>query len=179
MAITLATERGLDMERKHLEQASEIFHKYLPYRRLLDGLIEKADEVDDLHHNTDMSLHKDLNISLSFRVRNHDNYERGYGGEITFRCKSKYGGRTEWDKMMSGYGDFFLYGFESEDGEKIDKWVIIDLEELRRWSRKYLNSNGVYPGQVWDNGDGTGFRALRLEDLPNRCVIASHNPVLD
>lgn len=160
------------MERKHIDQVMALFAKHLPLRKKIK--VVKASEQEDLRENTDLVLELPR-LSLSFRIRDHSNYVKGYGGEITFRCQARYGGRTEWDKMLAGWGDYFLYGFESEDGQDIWKWSIIDLEALRVWLYELGNNTGFYPGQVWSNFDGTAFRALRLCEMPDGCVVCCNH----
>jgi len=100
---------------------------------------------DDLERNSDLIVAitiRNLNntdfIRIASRIRTYKFYESiEFRNQFTFRSRSMYGkNKTEYQKVIEGWGDYFFYAFESEDRSKIIYYKIIDLRSFR-W--KLLN----------------------------------------
>lgn len=56
-------------------------------------------------------------------------YAAQYADEFTVRAHYTAGHKTEYAKIMEGYGDIMLYGFVVEN--VISRWILIDLDVFR------------------------------------------------
>lgn len=147
--------------------------RFLPEIKQILGLhlIGEASTEDDCFKNTDLCVMKIEAIRIACRMRRF-NYLIDYPGEFTIRTLVRSGGITEIGKIMTGWGNYFFYGFANELEEKILSWYLCDLNVFRYWFNKYLMEKGVPPGIEKPNGDGTKFRAFKLNELPQNFIIA-------
>jgi hypothetical protein len=135
--------------------------------------VEVAPAEEDWKRNTDFVLStvvpvRDRQIRVSARVRRHK-YIRRYRDEFTVRLDRPSGVETEMPKIRAGWGDFTIYGFESEPGsDRLGPWFIGNLGLLR----DYLRRGGYYIPQTNRDGSST-FGAFHLGDMPLEFVLQS------
>ena len=146
--------------------------------RMLVGFctVSAADYEDDTQRATDLRW---LNTSgaqsarVACRLRDHS-YFLLYPNEFTIRSYSN-GHPTEMDKIMSGHGTHFLYGFRTQDGQHIAAWSFLDLFVFRGWffkaQQRFLLGRSQQMWSVKDNDDGTRFHAFKYADLPPGLVL--------
>jgi len=80
--------------------------------------------------------------------------------DFTVRAWARTGRKTEFDKIMSGVGDYYVYGWVDKKGA-IEEYVVVSLEAFRA----FVKSLQILP-PVTKNRDGnTGFRPFRLDDI--------------
>lgn len=147
-----------------------------PMDRLPGVVVRKASEHLDLSRATDLTRtwtdgHRVEHWAL--RAREH-HYARSYGFDVTLRSRRDSGAETELSKILDGFGDRMLYGFQSAVAPMVlGRWVVLDLHALRRavrdepaWWRRTLR-------RETDNRDGTHFVPLDTRELKrlSRIVI--------
>jgi hypothetical protein len=135
--------------------------RYMPEvkRLLAEYLLIEAPFEDDALKATDLKLIIAKDLRIAVRVRR-PSYEK-YWGEFTLRSRRDSGAKTEFKKVMEGFGDLFFYGLRSEDDGALAHWVICDLSKFRTWVWDTWNQNHMVVGFEQPNGDGTWFRAFR------------------
>lgn len=79
----------------------------------------------DVKEATDMTLSVQGQKRIGVRLRRADT---GYR-DLTIRATRATGVQTELEKILSGMGDAYLYGWTT--GRHISEWMLIDLERLR------------------------------------------------
>src|SRR5690242_15046752 len=82
--------------------------------------------------------------------------------DFTIRSKSRYGGDTELDKVMSGAINRMFYGVRNRDDTDYAWWMFFNLNVLRdamnKWRTDKAAGAKIWPfWEVNNNGDGTGF----------------------
>ena len=108
-----------------------------------------ASSYQDVKQATDMLLTVSGQRTVAVRLRRAQYSYR----DLTIRASRVSGTRTELDKIRSGYGDIYLYGWTY--GWTIHEWMLVNLHRLR--SSNLLNSH--WPMQM--NRDGaTGFISI-------------------
>lgn len=127
---------------------------------------------DDQMKNTDLIC---LDISgkrIGCRVRK-KKYLREYAFEFTIRSSRPRGTKTEYQKILEGWGDYFFYGFANNTSASLLHWFVGDLEVFRNC----LNSGMV--GTSKQNSDGSsGFKSFRWEDVPENFFVKTSDPYL-
>jgi len=156
--------------------------KFLPHQQEIAQQavrVEFAPIEEDLRRNTDLVLRsvappgKRLeDIRISARVRRHKFASR-YSDQLTIRLDRPSGVETEMPKLRGGYGDFFIYGFESDLGsDRMHPWLLGNSVMLR----DYLNRGGYYT--IERNVDNSSrLAAVHLGDMPPRFILASEGLV--
>jgi len=139
--------------------------------------ISIASDKLDTKEASDLILHgaksKILNDGdrVAVRVRKHGYADR-YPNEFTIRSRAMFGGETEYNKIMSGMGDFFLYAHAEQIKHEFARWLLIDLANFR-----YAIENMKIPKESKSNFDGTRFYAFNIYDFPptlDLVVAGSH-----
>ena len=123
---------------------------------------------DDMYHNCDFySQEEDKEpIKVSARIRD-IKYFKLYGHQITIRQSVVSGNKSELTKIIEGYGDYILYAFGNPETNKIERYLVGDLNLLRT----YLKSNNIN-GINKDNHDGlSSFVAIDVYDIGKDFVI--------
>jgi hypothetical protein len=139
-------------------------------RVLANYLISEAPVEEDMKRNTDLLVLKLDTIRVACRLRRHE-YLRRYSDEFTIRAGRPSGVKTEFAKVISGWGDYIFYGFASEDMTSIDAWLLGDLSEFRYWVNQRL-AMGRTPWMDQENRDGSSnFYAFRVDDLPPSFIV--------
>lgn len=127
---------------------------------------EIASDEQDMKQATDMVLRTTSKATISVRCR------RGHIAfrDLTIRARSRYGYKTERDKLREGWGDWYLYAWDT--GAGLTDWVLADLHAIRAahlLERPYV---------VRPNNDGTAFIAIPLRDLASAGAITAHSQTL-
>lgn len=104
-------------------------------------------------------------FKVAARLRTHYYLER-YPREFTIRWSRPSGVDTEIDKIRAGLVDYMIYGFVSEDEERIVQYFIGDLDIFRVAEPEPLC---VKPNRPPDSE----LAAYSLLDLPSAFVVKS------
>jgi len=161
-----AYEKDFEWQRQFADAFGLIILKVLK-------LVQAADLKEDREHNTDffvLRTAEDRRIACRLRRETWLPYD----GEITIRESRPKGVTTELAKILSGWGDFFLYGFALATAIAI--WTFLDLAILRLWWANESARLGHAPGTSKLNDDGTTFRILPLWPLPAGTIVARQGP---
>lgn len=153
---------------------------FIPEMKRIIGpylLVESPDEIDK-KQAADLIILTGRSLTIACRLRRAEYAER-YPYDITIRSRRTNGTKTEFEKIVDGYGDMMFYGFASEDGCSIKRWTIIDLAALRAYLiREGWKSEGRRkPWSERKNTDGsTSFAAFDARQLPPHVIVgASHD----
>lgn len=134
-------------------------------------LITEAPEEEDQQRNTDLLVLKAETKRIACRIRKHQYLDR-YGDQFTIRAGRPSGVPTELRKLISGWGDYILYGFADQSETQLAAWFLGDLNVFRLW-HQMETWRGNKPGIKQNNGDGSSwFMAYRLDDLPQEFVVS-------
>jgi len=146
---------------------------FLPEIKSILGrhLISEPPIEEDQERNTDLMVLKMDAVRIGCRMRRIENLK--YEDEFTIRAERPSGAKTELEKIIAGWGNYFFYGF-GEEGI-LYKWTLADLNIFRIWFFRYVKENkGKYPGISKGNVDGSsGFLAFRWSELPGEFVIST------
>lgn len=119
-----------------------------------------SDEHKDMKEATDMII-KIEGGDVALRVRDASIKYR----DLTIRSRTKFGGKTELQKLKEGFGDWYLYGWGRQ--RIIEEYVLVDLDRMRDF--KILDKNR----KEIPNGDGTYFVNIDLGELEMcGCIIS-------
>ena len=69
-------------------------------------------------------------MMIACRVRS-DEYLARYPWDITIRSKLDSGVKTEFNKIVEGWGDWLFYGHAARDASTVEYWMLIDLAVWR------------------------------------------------
>lgn len=165
------------MSQSEYQQDRDRADEHLPQIRKICGeyLLTVAPDDEDRQHATDVMVTLGAcGCRIGCRVRDHE-YLARYPWDITFRYARRSGARTEWEKVVYGYGDWMFYGFASPDNSQIVKWTLLDLGVFRG---HIIMGFPVPEAKV--NKDGkTAFIAFDLRKMPRTpdMIIASSHPL--
>jgi len=157
--------------------------RYIPEIKRIIGplLLVEAPEQKDMREATDLIVFTARNLDIACRVRK-PKYYADYPFEFTIRKAALNGGKTEWDKIREGFGDWMFYGFvadEFDPSQGFLAWYVVDLNILRAemisfavWS---MNRRLPRPFFAADrqNGDNTAFKAYDLRTFIRRDVLVA------
>lgn len=146
-------------------------------------LIGEAPVEEDALRNTDLITLSMAPMRIACRVRREKHYMEGdRRNEFTFRTKVPSGNKTELEKVMEGWGDYFFYGFGGDD-KRLIGWTICNLAMYRHWANEMARRfNCRVCGNTYPNGDGTWFEAFNWSQipgvisLPKPFIVAQHLP---
>jgi len=156
--------------------------RFLPeIKRILgEYLISEPPIEEDAERNTDLMVLRLDAIRIGCRVRKFQ-YHANYGNEFTIRAGRPSGVKTELQKIIEGWGDYFFYGFSDQDQVNLHAWVLADLNEFRLWYCRQLArmDKGKVPGQGKNNTDGSSsFLAFKWADFPPSFIVASSDALM-
>jgi hypothetical protein len=140
------------------------------------ALFVAAPFEEDQLRNTDLVLLRGRDVRIAGRIRR-PSYFQQFRSEFTIRRDRPSGNVTELEKIINGFGDYFLYGFASESHGRLMAYGLGDLSVFRDWYfRQFLDTAGNEPGEVKRNNDGSSdFAVYRWSDLPAEFVVDSDN----
>lgn len=135
-------------------------------------LVPSSFEVDT-QQAADLVVFRGRDVTVACRVRRHG-YADQYPYDFTIRSNRATGARTELEKIIDGWGDWFLYGHATADGHGLARWMLLDLSAFRAALIRAPESVRM---QKKDNGDGTKFRAIDVRSLPKSVLVASSHDI--
>jgi hypothetical protein len=139
--------------------------QFLPEIQRIVGpyLLEPAPLDRDRNEAADLIVLRAKNLTIACRIRR-GSYSNKYANEITLRSRRESGTKTEYDKIIEGWGDWMLYGFAANDAEaRIVNWSLIDLHAFK--AHLIRKPQALRSGEV-NNGDGTSFKWFDLHSFP-------------
>jgi len=116
----------------------------------------------DCKEATDLIVLHARDMRIACRVRR-PGYGQRYPNQFTIRSHRDTGARTELEKIVDGFGDWFFYGHTENTGN-ISEWWLIDLAAFRAALVRRAN---IRRGQQ-SNGDGTHFVWFDVTSFPER-----------
>jgi hypothetical protein len=140
-----------------------IFNNLNLILKSLNKELEQSNFKQDTEEATDyiLSVNK-----ICVAVRNRK-YEYKKYKDITIRCISNKNNKTELDKIKEGYGDVYLYCWQTEEGNNIDSYVLVDLNKLR-----YSNILSVDREILANRNDNAKFITISIDELDKiNCLI--------
>lgn len=137
-------------------------------------LLGPPPDEEDREHNTDLFVLYMDPVRIACRVR-HNSYMKAFSGEFTLRASRPSGAKTEFAKVIEGWGDYLFYAIADATETWLEVWSLIDLAVFRTWIKAYHAKHGAYPGVVVPNRDGSTFRAFKLADMPEGIVCFARN----
>lgn len=129
---------------------------------------------EDCFHNTDLIVLKMEVIRFACRVRRFEYFDK-FHNEFTFRSKLPSGNKTELNKIIEGWGDFFFYGFADYYNEKLHHWIIADLKVFRSWFSDCLARKNYKWAKKENKDNSSSFLVFNLNDLPKNFILHSSN----
>jgi len=147
--------------------------------RLIDEILVVAPPYEDMKHNTDLIVLEANQLRFVCRVRRPEMLEK-YGKEFTIRYARSNEAKTEFQKIIEGWGSYIFYGFSGYD-YKLKKWFIGDLTVFRSWYFDQLRlNNGKEPSSPIPNKDNSStFLPFKINDLPKEFIIAQSKDLSD
>jgi hypothetical protein len=155
---------------QHSKQVSDIIEKQKIFLPFVEKILNKHSELlinfkeATFEQDTKEGFDGVLTLNgkkIALRQRGYEYFKKFF--DFTIRAKPKFGERTEIHKIKEGMGDLYLYMWETEDGNSIHHYIIIDLDIFR----ETVSFNKPYI----PNPDGTKFMAWKQDEL-RHCILA-------
>lgn len=90
-----------------------------------------------------------------------------YPHDVTIRLSRPSGSKTELEKILEGFGDWYFYGFAHPSRDVVAAYRVLDLEAFRA---AYRSGRVRYRDKR--NGDGSSdFRAFDTRGFPPGVVV--------
>jgi hypothetical protein len=140
-------------------------------------LVEASFEVDT-QQAADLVVMRADNVTIACRVRR-PGYALDFPWDFTIRAKLDNGHKTEFSKIIDGWGDWMFYGHAGSEAS-LSRWFIVDLHKFRaELIRDQYRSEPVLPDprRPIPNGDGTYFLAYDVRCFRTGIVIASSHQI--
>lgn len=135
------------------------------------ALIVAAPVEDDQLYNTDLLMLRCDSVRIACRIRRYE-YHKRFSHEFTIRCTRPSNNKTELEKILEGYGDYFLYGFANEQQDDIAHWTLCNLAVFRGWYWLRELRCSADLGIRQKNVDGSSdFRVFRWDEFPMNFVV--------
>lgn len=133
---------------------------------LIAGSIEVAPVERDRKENTDLVLHV-KEMTFAVRIRDAKRYLEKYRNEVTFRY-GRQEQKTEWAKMLEGWGDYFFYAFGDAETHSLVAGRLLRLEPLRQAVK-----DGALrlPRVRWNFDQSSSFIAFPVASFPHGVVV--------
>lgn len=136
--------------------------------------IGDAPVFEDQQQATDLMIFHISPLTVACRMRDLSYFAK-YPNEITIRYSRPGGTKTEYDKIVDGWADYFFYGFGDFATGKIRAYSVLSLDALRASLIRHHDT--LY--QLKDNRDGSSrFMAIDLRRLPENCVVHSYGQAM-
>lgn len=138
-------------------------------------VLSEAPLEEDREHNTDLMVLAADGLRIAVRIRT-PRYWKLYPHDFTLRDSRPSGQLTEWAKVLQGFGDYFFYGFRSEEPPHLLAFGLLDLPTFRTWVEHYMQHWGEFPGRGnIPNGDGSStFRAIQWKAVPPEAILTMY-----
>lgn len=144
--------------------------KYTPTIIRLTGwqLLKPAPPDVDMKQATDLIILTAHDLKIACRIRRPGFAER-YPNQFTLRCYNG-GYKTELEKIISGWGDWFFYGHaKDEQSHLIEPYWLIDLESFRYHYR--FNHDVLVTGQRDNSDRKTKFIWFQIDSFPTEPAL--------
>lgn len=154
---------------KSLPYAIKILEYQQSKEKIPKGSIEIASDEDDINKATDLIVLKIDLVRILYRIRRYD-YLIQYGQQFTIRYDRPISGnKTEFEKIIEGYGNYMFYGFLNKEETKICYYHLLDLNIFRHWIYEEIRKNkGILPGFLKLNKNGSSnFLSFNIRDFPS------------
>jgi hypothetical protein len=115
--------------------------------------IELSNPEEDTKESFDLVYKSKVEISIRIRNNTYLKY-----ADLTIRSKSKYGNKTELDKLIAGKGAIYLYAWKTIDNIRFESWILVDINKIR-------NVFSDYPIPDIYNNDGTAFKKYPISTI--------------
>lgn len=146
--------------------------RFIPQIKRIVGpyLLDTTPNDIDVTQAADLMIFTARDMRIAARVRR-PGYSSGFLYEFTIRAQLDNGVKTELQKIVDGWGDWFFYGHADIAEEFIEYWWLVDLHAFRAsLIRTAMNGTKVKCGQK-SNGDGTHFKWFDLRSFPDEPPI--------
>jgi hypothetical protein len=142
--------------------------KWIPRQCEIIGplLLRKTSFDVDTKQAADLTLLKADGITIAARTRTRAYLDRFGPFQFTIRSHQPTGCKTELAKIKEGFADWMFYGFETEEGDDIDPWIIINLNSFRMAGERYDKGEIGLCFRENTNPDGTKFRWYDWRSFP-------------
>ncbi|MBZ0291877.1 MAG: hypothetical protein K8L99_04845 [Anaerolineae bacterium] len=160
MNLRLDVRQDWDWSDRYLREVTEILSLHAP----LMFRVVPATVKQDTRQATDMVVSFEGLRMIAVRIR-----RQVYGyRDLTLRTVRWNGVTTELEKIMAGYGDYYLYGWTRDD--LIVEWMLVDLRRLRESGLLIRHWDVIH-----NQDQQTGFIAIPYSALKAcGCVMAAH-----
>jgi hypothetical protein len=128
-------------------------------------MIMEGSQIEDARHNSDLMVLDIANTRIACRIRK-AKYAADYSKDITIRAQLPYGGATELDKILSGWGDYFFYGFADDDEIHLQKWLFGRIRAIGPYIKKLYDENAV-PKFIKNFDNSSMFMPLEWAKIPD------------
>jgi len=136
-------------------------------------LIGPAPEEDDALRNSDLMVLKMDSVRIGCRIRRHCNIDL-YGEEFTIRMSRPSENKTEFTKIIEGWGDYFFYGFSDKQESSLERYHLCDLKVFRLAVMRMLVC-GKNPWNIMHNHDGSStFAVFKWSDFPDNFILTKY-----
>jgi hypothetical protein len=120
--------------------------RFIPAIKRIVGphLLEPSSLKVDTQQAADLVVLTARNLTIAARVRR-AHYAERFPFEFTLRAHRTSGARTELQKIIDRWGDWFLYGYATNDTDpEIGRWMIVDLHSFRSsYARRIITAGGM------------------------------------
>jgi hypothetical protein len=139
--------------------------QFIPTIKQIVGpyLLEPAPFALDVSEATDLIVFQARDMRIAARVRRNE-YANKFPWQFTIRSRVASGAKTEFAKIVEGWGDWLFYGFAYDGDGGIQRWMLVDLHALR--AALILRTKGCPRHDEVPNGDGTYFRWFDVRSFP-------------
>jgi hypothetical protein len=138
-------------EDKFRENIYHILRENVRFGDFAEWGIDPSTDYEDSFLSFDMVYHGKVMVSVRIRKNQYLRYK-----DFTIRSRSKNGMTCEIDKLRSGLGKIYFYGWMTEDEQGLASWAVVDIDKMR----PYLDH-----GRERTNPDGTKFMAYNFEGI--------------
>lgn len=154
--------------------------RFLPEIKRIAGqlLMNEPPIEEDTLRNTDLIVLGMKSVRMACRVRDYA-YWMKYPHDFTVRFSRPNERATEFEKIITGWGDYLLYAFANQDESGLCFWRMIDLGQFRLWVHQFTTKNsGKTPGIEINNHDrSSSFKAFDTRTCPQGVICADSNSI--
>jgi hypothetical protein len=148
--------------------------RFIPAIKRIVGphLLEESSLKVDTEQAADLTVLTGRNLTIAARVRR-PGFAEQWPYQFTMRAERTSGARTELQKIIDRWGDWFLYGHALNDTEpEIGRWMIIDLHSFRSSYARRI----IAPGRSGMKKNTDGKTSFAWFDV--RGFAQSRDPIL-
>lgn len=141
--------------------------QYIPAIKRIIGpcLLDTAPDQNDCNEAADLMILHARDKRIAARVRRYG-YADKYPYDFTIRSRLPSGVKTEFAKIVDGFGDWLFYGHAAKSGLEISRYMIIDLDA---WRAALIRGKAPYQEEA--NPDGTRFISVDVRALPESVIV--------